>query len=141
MRLPKINGYFWVERDGEIVAWDFPELTRLCKKFKCVTDVHAYLPAPPKVENAMIRLFEKLTLKAFQTDDWNEMMSEFILVAKMTGNGDKALFNKSWTNVIQEAYYNGGKIRFGSMGFKKKDGTYHWHYGHEDSKVLIDFFG
>ena len=141
MRLPKIKGHFWVERDGEIVAWDFPELIRLRKKLKCEMDVLAHLRAPKKTEDAMIRLFEKLTLRAFQSEDWNDMMPEFIMVAKMTGNGDGPIFDKCWTNCIQEVYYNGGTIRFGSMGFKKKDGTYLWRYGHEDYQHLTDFFG
>ena len=160
MRLPKIRGHFWVERDGEIIDWDFPEHTRLRKKLKCVPEWNAYLRAPPKTEDAMIRLFEKLTLKAFQADNWNNMMPEFIMVAKMTGNGDGPIFDKCWTNVIQEAYYNGGVIRFGSMGYKCKtkvlrtlaspdevtrlepfNGTYLWRYGHEDFHHLTDFLG
>ena len=141
MRLPKIKGHFWVERDGEIIDYNFPEYRRLRKKFNADPETHCYLRAMPKVEDAMIRLFKKLTLRAFQAEDWDEMMPEFILVAKMTGNGDGAVYDKCWTNAIQEAYYNGGEIRFGSMGFKKKDGTYHWHYGHEDHNHLTDYLG
>jgi len=141
MRLPKIKGHFWVERDGEIVDADFPEHTRLRKKLRCVPELNVYQRAPPKTEEAMIRLFEKLTLRAFQADNWDDMMPEFILVAKMTGNGDAPVYDKCWTNCIQEVYYNGGQIRFGSMGYKQKDGTYLWRYAGEHCQHLTDFLG
>ena len=86
----------------------------------------------------MIRLFERVTLRAFNSDDWDDMMVEFLLVAKMTGN-DGAIYGKSYTNAIQEVYYNGGEIRFGSMGFKKKDGTYHWLHGNDQCKDMADY--
>lgn len=139
MCIPKIKGHFWVERDGEIVDADFPELTRLRKKLKCKPEINVYLRAPKKTEDAMIRLFEKLTLRAFHSDDWNDMMPEFIMVAKMTGNSDGPVYNKCWTNCIQEVYYNGGQIRFGSMGFRRKDGECIWHYAGEHCQHLADF--
>jgi hypothetical protein len=125
-------------RDGEIIDYNFPQYRRLRKKFDA-TDTHCYLPAPPKVEDAIIRLYKKITLKAFHTDNWDDMMEEFLLVAKMTGNADGPIYNKSFTNAMMEIYHNGGEIRFGSMGFKKKDGTYHWHYGDDQCKDMADF--
>jgi len=138
MRLPKTHGYFWVERDNEIIDYDFPQYRRLRRKFDA-TDTHCYLRAYPKVEEAIIRLFKRVTLRAFDADNWDDMMVEFLLVAKMTGNADAPIFNRSFTNAIQEVYHNGGEIRFGSMGFKKKDGTYHWYYADDQCKDMADF--
>jgi hypothetical protein len=138
MRLPKTHGYFWVERDNEIIDYNFPQYRRLRRKYDA-TDTHCYLRAYPKVEEAVIRLYRRITLKAFDCYDWDEMMVEFLLVAKMTGNADAPIFNKSFTNAIMEVYHNGGEIRFGSMGFKKKDGTYHWYYADDQCKDMADF--
>jgi len=138
MRLPKTHGYFWVERDNQIIDYDFSQYRRLRRKFNA-TDIHCYLRAYPKVEEAMIRLFKRVTLRAFDADNWDDMMVEFLLVAKMTGNADGPTFNRSFTNAIQEVYHNGGEIRFGSMGFKRKDGTYHWYYADDQCKDMADF--
>jgi hypothetical protein len=138
MRLPKIRGHFWVERDGEIIDADF--YTHLRKKHKCVPELNVYLRAPRKAEEDMIRLFRKITLKTFNETNWDEMMPEFIMVAKMTGNGDAPVFDKCWTNCIQEVYHNGGEIRFGSMAFKEKyDGRYIWYYGSDRFQTLSDY--
>lgn len=137
--LPKTNGHFWVERDGVIIDWDWPQLRKLRRQLDCERDLNAYLRADPRVEEAMIRLFKRVTLRAFKTDDWDDMMVEFLLVAKMTGNADKPTFNKCWTNCIQEVYHNGGEIRFGSMGFKRKDGTYRWYYGKDTFDGMADY--
>jgi hypothetical protein len=138
MRLPQTHGYFWVERDNEIIDYDFPQYHRLRMKFGA-TDIHCYLRAPPKVEEAMIRLFRRVTMRAFDCDTWDDMMVEFLLVAKMTGNADGPTFHRCWTNAIQEVYHNGGQIRFGSMGFKRKDGTYHWYYADDQCKDMADY--
>jgi hypothetical protein len=139
MRLPKNKGHFWVERNGEIIDPEFPQYRRLRRKFNADPEIHCYLRAYPKVEEAIIRLYRRITLKAFDCEKWDDMMVEFILVAKMTGNADAPIFNKSFTNAIQEVYHNGGEIRFGSMGFKKKDGTYHWYYADDQCKDMADF--
>jgi hypothetical protein len=139
MRLPKNRGHFWVVRDNEIIDADFPQYRRLRRKFDADPETHCYFPAPYKVQNVIIRLFKRITLKAFDAEDWGEMMEEFMLVAKMTGNADAPTFEKSFTNAIMEIYYHGGNIVFGSMGFKKKDGTYHWYYGHPDCLTVSDF--
>jgi hypothetical protein len=34
---------------------------------------------------------------------------------------------------------NGGRIVFGSMGFKREDGSVHWEYGGEDWVTVQDF--
>ena len=139
MRLPKNRGHFWVVRDGEVIDADFRQYRRLRRKFDADPEWHSYLPAPEKVRNVIIRLFKRITLKAFNAEDWDEMMEEFMLVAKMTGNADAPTFEKSFTNAIMEIYYNGGELTFGSMGFKKKDGTCHWYYGHPDCLTVADF--
>ena len=76
--LPKTNGHFWVERDGVIIDWDFPQLRKLRRQLDCVPEWNAYLRADPKVEEAMIRLFKRVTLRAFQCDNWDDMMVEFL---------------------------------------------------------------
>lgn len=139
MHLPKIKGHFWVERDGEVIDYDFPQHCKLRRQLDCKPKLNVYLFAPPKVEEAVIRLFRRITLRAFDSDNWDDMMVEFILVAKMTGNADGPTFNKCWTNCIQEVYHNGGVIRFGSMGFVRKDGTYRWYYADDKCKDMADF--
>jgi hypothetical protein len=139
MRLPKNRGHFWVERDNQIIDFNFPQYCRLRRKFNADPETNCYLRASPKVEEAIIRLYRRITLKAFDCDNWDDMMIEFIFVATLTGNADAPTFNKSFTNAIQEVYHNGGEIRFGSMGFKKKDGTYHWYYADDQCKDMADF--
>lgn len=139
MRLPTNRGHFWVEREGEVRDYNFPQYRRLRRKFDADPETHCYCPAPDTVQNVIIRLFKRITLKAFDAEDWDEMMEEFMLVAKMTGNADAPTFEKSFTNAIMEIYYNGGNIVFGSMGFKKKDGTYQWYYGHPKYRTVADF--
>ena len=139
MRLPKNRGHFWVVRDNEIIDADFPQYRRLRRKFDADPQILCYYPAPDKVQNVIIRLFKRITLKAVDAEDWDEMMEEFMLVAKMTGNADAPSFEKSFTNAIIDIYYFGGEIVFGSMGFKKKDGTCHWYYGHPKCRTVADF--
>jgi hypothetical protein len=100
MKLPKHRGYFWVEREGEIIDFDFPEYRRLRRKFDADPEWHCYVRAPPKVEKAIIRLFKRITLKAFDCDNWDDMMIEFIFVATLTGNANAPTYNKSFQNAI-----------------------------------------
>ena len=139
MRLPQIKGHFWVERDGEVIDWDWPQHRKLRRQLDCERNLNVYQRAPSKVEEAMIRLFKRVTLRAFQCEEWDDMMVEFIFVAKMTGNADGPTYNKCWTNCIQEVFHNGGEIRFGSMGFVRKDKTYRWYYADDKCEDMADF--
>jgi hypothetical protein len=125
-------------RDGQYIDANFPQYDRIRKKHKCVPEICVYLPAPDKTQELVIGLFKKITLKCFNADDWDAMMEEFVTVARIA-KVTEPMFHKSFQNCIMEQYYNGGDIIFGSMGFKKKDGTYQWEYGGPDYLTVKDF--
>lgn len=136
--LPQFTGHFWIMRDGEHVDMDFPEYDRIRRKHKCVPEIMVYLPAPKKTQELIIGLFKKITMNCFKADDWDKMMEEFVTVARVA-KVTQPMFQKAFQNCLMEQYYNGGEIVFGSLGFKKKDGTYHWYYGAEHLKTVKDF--
>jgi len=136
--LPQFTGHFWIVRDGQIIDWTFPEYRRLRRKYHADPEIHCYLPAPNKTQELVLGLFKKITLKCFKADDWDAMIEEFVTVARIA-KVTEPMFHKSFQNCIMEQYYNGGDIVFGSMGFKKKDGTYQWEYGGPDYLTVKDF--
>jgi len=118
--VPIIDGHFWVERDGVIIDEWFVDYGTIAK-INGATNNRVYKTAPKEVSSiiytAMVRGYEKYT----EGSDWTPKM------------------NMCFQNAYFEAKKNGGEIYFGSMGFKKADGTVWWEFGGEDWNTSKQF--
>jgi len=113
-----MDGHYWVERDGKVIDPYFKDYDFM-KLFWNLTDEQVWLPAPPLIQE----IFKKKMVKKFE--------------------GTKKIIER-WTNThgfcdvnaVSEFYENGGTIVFGSMGWKKKDGSgIHYEFGGENYTV------
>ena len=119
---PTIDGHFWVERDGKIIDPYFKEYDMIKSHNKCVGDV-IHLPSPDLVQKIMIKKFNSVNEIRNVTDEL------FLKWYKCP------LVNKCFQNARLEILKNGGKLIFGSMGWKKKSGEIHYEYGGENWSV------
>ncbi len=119
---PVIDGHFWVERNGKIIDPYFTEYDMIKKYNKCVGE-NIYLPAPDEVQQIMIEKYKsveenrKITDKAFL-----KMYKRY-----MSGN----CYQNARLNILR----SGGKLIFGSMGWKKENGEIHYEFGGENWSV------
>lgn len=128
---PSIDGHFWVERDGQIIDWDFPWYDIVRSLNGCVKKAAPqYAEADPLVQKVMIRMYQQVTQKVFglEAEDWS------VCAKKMVEEMDRMCMPRShgqcWQNVVREVVHNGGEIKFGSLGWAKQNGSgVHWEYG------------
>jgi trehalose utilization protein len=52
---------------------------------------------------------------------------------------EEPMFLTCYQNVIIDIYLNGGEIVFGSMGWKREDGSIHYEFGGEEYLTWNDF--
>ena len=133
-RLPTIDGHFWIERDGEIIDWDFPQYSKMRAMWGCGTE-KKYLPAPEMTQKIMIAMFKKALSKSFKSDD---VFAEFYEFSKSMGL-NKVMFNCCFQNCVMELQERGGRLVFGSLGFKRADGSYHYEYGGDNYTTVAHF--
>jgi len=138
MELPTIDGHFWVVRNGEIVDTNFPEYDLIRKVHGCEPETCVYLPAPEMTQKIMIQKFNNTVKKIMGQDDWDKCMKEVVFMTYLAGIKEPQCYN-CYQNASIEIFHNGGELVFGSMGFKKTDGTYWWEFGGEDYKTIKDF--
>jgi len=138
MSIPAIDGHFWIVRDGEIVDQDFKQYDFIRKVQGCVPEIMVYKEAPNKTQELMLTIFKNETQKVFKSKKWDTVMKQVVYLTQLSGI-DKPMFQKCYQNCIIEQYYNGGEIKFGSMGFKKKNGDTWWEFGGEHHKTIKDF--
>ncbi len=119
---PNFDGHFWVERNGEIIDPFFEEYGRIKVVRKCVGKA-IYLPASDLVQTIM-------TKKMKTVDDINGIDDKFF---RMFYN--KVGMNRCWQNARLEILKNGGKLVFGSMGWKISSGGIHYEFGGENWSV------
>lgn len=138
MSMPKIDGHFWVERDGEIIDTDFP-IYEECRRFwKCVSSTPHHLEADATTQKLMIEMFKRSQMKTMEVDTWEKCVEEVVLFTSMMGITTPQP-NQCWMNAIIEVAKNGGKIKFGSLGWETKSGKIHWEYGGETYKNVKQF--
>jgi hypothetical protein len=138
MEIPVIDGHFWVVRDGKIVDINFPEYDKIRQVRGCEKETCVYLPAPEMTQKIMTDMFHNSVKKIMGKEDWKDCMKEVVFMTHLTGiKGPQ--FGACYQNSIIEIYHNGGELVFGSMGFKKTDGSYWWEFGGEDYKTIKDF--
>jgi len=127
--LPRIDGHFWIERDGKIIDPIFEEYEIMSKLFKSVKFI--YCPADETTQNLIIAMYFKQIKKEYTLGDY---------VANTTAIfKKKPYFGRCLQNALVEQSENGGKLVFGSFGVEKKNGIQFWEYGGADYVGVKDF--
>ena len=113
-----MDGHYWVERDAKIIDPYFKEYD-VVKKYWSLTDEQVWFPAPPLIQSVFKK---KLLIKFGGT--------------KKIGDRWSNIHGCCDFNAVSELNKNGGTIVFGSMGWKKKDGSgIHYEFGGENYTV------
>jgi hypothetical protein len=122
MSFPIIDGHFWVERDYCVIDPYFPEY-EFIKRVNRLEGEPIHLEADAIVSQVMIRRFESV----IATDLFGKMLQKA---------RHKNRFGACYQNAILEISKNGGRLVFGSMGWKRKGSdSIHWEFGGENWKV------
>ena len=131
---PIIDAHFWVERDGVIIDPYFKTYDQV-KKFWDLSNDQVYLEADQSIQKIMIEIHTRVLKKQTKKNDFQEALQEHCEFCKKF-NADKALSDRCWRNVCLEVYKNGGQIKFGSMGWRRKNSNeVHYEYGGADWKI------
>ena len=144
MKLPTVDGHFWVERDGEITDWDFPESAVERWMYGCETE-KSYLPAPVQTQQIIISVCQRSLYSNFEKGlSWNETVQELYKVATKFGEYKSETRVRSLllqlSCLVERIHSRGGKLVFGSIGYKKKNGKgYHYEFGGVDYKTVKNF--
>ncbi len=138
-KYPRIDGHFWVERNGKLIDPNFQSFNNLvCNTWNC-EGPKVYLEAPMDVQLQILRWFKEASkCKQFQT--WEAFVERFgVLTHECVGVGDRRV-NCCWINSVLEYYEHGGRIVFGSMGWKVKNSeTIHFEFGGANFTNVRDF--
>lgn len=119
--MKKFDGHFWVERDGEVIDFDFDDYKMIGLIQNCDASIKKYVKAPPLVQKVMVAMVEK-----HFTDD---LVKYWVPMA-----------GYCYFNAFVESLRNGGNVVFGSLGFKFNDSDdYHFEFGGEDWVALKQF--
>jgi hypothetical protein len=116
----RFDGHYWVERNGKIIDIDFPEY-QLIKAMKGCKGKCQYKEAPIDVQ--------KVFIKSIKTEELENGMKRNIPPS----------FNRCQYNAYMEQKLHGGRIVFGSMGWKMKNGKVWWEYGGENWTKVVQF--
>jgi hypothetical protein len=121
---PTVDGHFWVVRDGKIIDWDFTHYD-MVKKIWGLTDEQIHLEADENTQKIMLAIFQKKLLPEHIPEYLSALDKHFLPFQPTEG--------MCYQNCILEVFRNGGEIKFGSMGWKKKsDGTVWYEFGGKD---------
>jgi hypothetical protein len=112
-----IDGHFWVERNGKIIDPHFAEYDMIAKIRECDSQTKNYVEAP---------LFTQVLMYFYADKHY-----------KNNGTG----FRNCYSNAVKELKRKpGGRLVFGSMGFKfNKQDDYFYEFGGKDWKLFIEF--
>ena len=112
-----IDGHFWVERNGTIIDPHFAEYDMIAKVRDCDSRTKNYVEAP---------LFTQVLMYFYAEKNY-----------KNNGTG----FGNCYSNAVKELQRKpGGRLVFGSMGFKlNKQDDYFYEYGGKDWKTPVEF--
>ena len=129
--LPTIDGHFWVVRNGKILDTDFAEYSMI-KKFHNLTGNMVYKEADDLTQTLMIIKFRRALNEVGLCED------DYVELKKGIYNG-KVVANNCYYNSLL-VMKEGDELKFGSMGWKKKNGDgIWWEYGGEDWKGIKAF--
>lgn len=126
---PIIDGHFWVERDGKIIDPYFQEYDFI-KKFQNLTGDIVYLEAEQLTQKLINTKFNKILDELFGTEAYKKFRDGSIECKR-----PKAIFGGCYQNSVIEIANNGGILKFGSMGWKRKSKAgIHYEFGGEGWK-------
>ena len=129
--LPVIDGHFWVVRNGKILDTDFAEYGMI-RKYHNLTGNMVYKEADDFTQTLMVLKFRKALNKFGMCED------DYIRFKKCMCAG-KAVFRSCYYNSLM-VMKEGDELKFGSMGWNKKDGSgVWWEFGGEDWKGIKAF--
>ena len=128
--LPKIDGHFWIERDGKIIDPIFKEYEIMKNEFKAVKFI--YRPADELTQTLLTAVCLKQINKEYYT--LGDYVADNITIYKKIPHLGRCL-----QNALIEQCENGGELVFGSFGVEKKDGRQFWEYGGADYVGVKDF--
>jgi hypothetical protein len=152
--MPTIDGHFWVERDGKIIDPNFPKEDEYIREANKTTTKKAYYEATDLAQKVMIGLMEKtlsyelkkakmingkgaIYVSLQDLDSLNVPMTEEELEKAIKDYAPA--FGCCSLNAYTEAKLRGGRIVFGSQGWKKKDGSVWWEYGGVNYTTVFQF--
>jgi hypothetical protein len=146
--MPVIDAHFWVVRDGEIIDPTFSKQDSFISQFNGTTTEKAYHEAPPLVQAVYVAMLKKtvayelhknkmISNGVFVTSDLKKPISESEMIHMIEEYEPR--FGRCHLNAFTEACKRGGKIVFGSMGYKKKNGDVWWEYGGKDWDTVAQF--
>ena len=122
IQIPIIDGHYWIVRDGKIID-PYLKLYDLIKMKNGLTDEIVYVEAPQLIQSVLIK---KIHI-------FEDIVSEMPMDACA---GWIPRFNCCVQNALIDRKLNGGKLVFGSMGWKKQDGKgVHYEFGGLDWTV------
>lgn len=129
--IPKLDGHFWVVRDGKIIDPHFPQ-------YDVIRSVHKgkkfiYHPADAMTQRMMIAIHQKVVKQDYATT--SEFITDYIKIS-----GEEPVCAFCLFNALIEIEKNGGELVFGSWGVERKDGSKFWEFGGEDYIGVSAFF-
>ena len=134
MEFPIIDGHFWVERDGKVIDTDFKEYEWIREYNRCKNKIR-YIEASDLIQTVMLGMFNKVLMNKLSVKDMDEAKSKLSTVM------DKyvPLYEQCYQNSVIESIKNGGTVKFGSMGWVRKDGSVHYEYGGSEWNTVKAF--
>lgn len=119
--LKDFDGHFWVEKDGKIIDPYFDSYDAVKRLYKLEGD-NIYLPAPQAVQDEWIEALTSFFKTKFGS------LEEFVRYTERAGFISE--INTCDKTALINFVKNGGKLVFGSLGWKKKGSQkIWWEYG------------
>lgn len=112
--VPSFDGHFWVERDGKVIDPYFKEYDFI-KMFNGLEGDCIRVEASAHIQSSIIDLFIGCLRKYCKTDNVFKECFEIM--------NDKKIplrYGNCFINAVKEIGENGGVLKFGSLGWKKK---------------------
>ena len=117
-----MDGHYWIERDGVIEDPYFPFYDKV-KSIWGLTNEIVYLEAPPMIQAVFLK---RLDATRHALEDVSDTGMRHY----------KPVFQQCPTNAVIAHILRGGRIVFGSMGWKRKNGDgVHYEFGGENYTV------
>ena len=125
--MTRFDGHFWVESDDSTVhdPW-FDGYSFICH-LRGLTHTRVYIEAPPLVSKLMTKIVER--------DYTNYLRADLESVLQTW----KATENQCYVNAVATQRKVGGRVVFGSMGFKRLDGSVFYEFGGKEYSTVKDF--
>jgi len=122
--IPKIDGHYWVLRDGVIIDPHFSEYDWYKLANRGVNTI--YYPADATTQRMMTMINTAVLTKAGYSSI-NEFITDYILIV-----GEEPVVAFCYFNALIEIQKNGGELIMGSFGWNRKDGSKFYEFGGED---------